>query len=502
MTEEEKTPNDGGDGAATEYNTNRSDEEAVKNVANEDDDGSGGGVADFDLGMIDGRHGGRSASCCSCYVWKRLGLIGTCYGLIFAAVLVYIFVTKDENPSTVATGPGTTTTAEKNTVTSWARVGVDFGGRSESEGLGKNVVLSHGGSRVFATGRSTIRVYDRSSLQQQWTPVADLSGFLGTQNDSIEDLASSSDGRIVAVGLPYDNMAEAGGPTGMVTVLRHDGDYGSDDAGAWTRRGENLLGRDVQDRFGLALDLSHDGDVLAVGAYGGGYASVFDWDDTVRGWTTRGPLSSFVEGGDSRDAKESRFGYTLALSASGMLVVGAPHAKRSDNNSGSVVVFRNDSVEYRELQKIDPANGTHNYFGWSVSINEFGTLIAVGGLYGDAVALYRHDSEERTFVPFYTVRGRINSRYGNAVALSADGTRLAVGAWNDNEGGRSAGRAYVYDVTAEAANTIGTFEGDAAGDNFGRSVALSGSGQWLAVGADYDDEGGNDSGHVRVYKSN
>ena len=51
-------------------------------------------------------------------------------------------------------------------------------------------------------------------------------------------------------------------------------------------------------------------------------------------------------------------------------------------------------------------------------------------------------------------------------------------------------------------NQIGSYiGGEAAGDNFGSSVALSGDGTIVAIGAPYNDGSGANAGSVRVYKN-
>jgi hypothetical protein len=117
-----------------------------------------------------------------------------------------------------------------------------------------------------------------------------------------------------------------------------------------------------------------------------------------------------------------------------------------------------------------------------------------------------------------------NDLFGWRVALSGDGNTLAVGAFGEdgsgtgvnpasNEGASDSGAAYVYrrtgatwafEATIKASNT-------GAGDQFGWSVALSGDGNTLAVGAQFEDgsgtgvnpasnEGADGSGAVYIYR--
>ena len=90
--------------------------------------------------------------------------------------------------------------------------------------------------------------------------------------------------------------------------------------------------------------------------------------------------------------------------------------------------------------------------------------------------------------------------------MSADGTRLAVGAFFNDGNGDISGHTRVFEYNGtDWAQLGGDVDGEAAGDRSGRSVALSADGTRLAVGAIFNDGvGGNfiNSGHVRVFDYN
>jgi len=95
-----------------------------------------------------------------------------------------------------------------------------------------------------------------------------------------------------------------------------------------------------------------------------------------------------------------------------------------------------------------------------------------------------------------------NDQSGWSVALSADGTRLAVGAiFNDGVNGAWSGHVRVFDYDGAAWTQIGAdVDGEAKNDQSGYSVALSADGTRLAVGAIFNDGvNGDNSGHARVY---
>ena len=90
---------------------------------------------------------------------------------------------------------------------------------------------------------------------------------------------------------------------------------------------------------------------------------------------------------------------------------------------------------------------------------------------------------------------------GNSVSLSSDGTIVAIGAnFNDGNGSNS-GHVRVYEYSGSSWSQLGAdIDGDSSGDYSGRSVSLSSDGTIVAVGAPYNDGNGSNSGHVRVYQ--
>ncbi|RYG61601.1 hypothetical protein EON64_18455, partial [archaeon] len=76
-------------------------------------------------------------------------------------------------------------------------------------------------------------------------------------------------------------------------------------------------------------------------------------------------------------------------------------------------------------------------------------------------------------------------QFGYSCSLSADGSLLAVGAdYNDGANGVDSGSVRVYAWNGAAWVRRGEdLDGEAAGDGFGRGLSLSGDGQRLAIGA-------------------
>jgi hypothetical protein len=95
----------------------------------------------------------------------------------------------------------------------------------------------------------------------------------------------------------------------------------------------------------------------------------------------------------------------------------------------------------------------------------------------------------------------LNDRFGLVVAL--DGDTAVVGTRFENGSGTARGAVYVFGRNQGGPNTWGetkklTASDAADGDNFGRSVSLSGD--TLVVGADAEDGGGVDRGAVYIFE--
>jgi len=93
---------------------------------------------------------------------------------------------------------------------------------------------------------------------------------------------------------------------------------------------------------------------------------------------------------------------------------------------------------------------------------------------------------------------------GRKVSLSADGLTLAIAShFNSGENGSNSGSVRVYGFCELARRWLqigDDIDGDAANDNSGYSLSLSGDGMTVAIGASQSDPNGVNSGSVRTYR--
>ncbi len=325
----------------------------------------------------------------------------------------------------------------------------------------------------------------------------------------------------------------------------------------------------ASDHFGSDVSLSADGTRLAVGADGedssaigvnndqgndaaSGSGAVYVFVRSGATWTQEAYLKA------SNTGSSEAFGGRVALSADGTrLAVGAENENsatvlvngdQSNNNaasSGAVYVFSRTGTTWAQEAYVKASNtGIADFFGNALALSGDGTRLAVGAYFEDSAAVGVNGSEAEggsgsgavyvyartgtTWVKEAYVKAtntNLDDQFGIAVALSGDGSRLAVGAYaedsnavgvNNNQldnNANFAGAVYVYlrTGTAWAPEAYLKASNTGASDLFGQSVSMSADGTRLAVGApgesssatgvngDQADNGTNGSGAVYVF---
>ena len=185
------------------------------------------------------------------------------------------------------------------------------------------------------------------------------------------------------------------------------------------------------------------------------------------------------------------------------IISGRDLFQRPDKN------FNGERALTPRIRQIFPLSRPPCRLGYSVALSADGTRLAVGANKGDGVngidsghvRVFEYSGTDWAQLGGDVDGEAAGDRSGWSVALSADGTRLAVGAIFNGGNGINSGHARVFDYNGAAWTQIGEdIDGEDASDQSGASVALSADGTRLAVGA-YVNGGvnGDFSGHARVY---
>jgi len=147
-------------------------------------------------------------------------------------------------------------------------------------------------------------------------------------------------------------------------------------------------------------------------------------------------------------------------------------------------------------------------FGAGVALSDDGTILAVGAQYENLGkgAVYTYDLVGDVWTQrgsgLTASDGAQYDYFGGEVALSGDGLVLVVGAYGWEGGASGQGGVYIFDYTAGAwvqRGSVLTASDAAADDGFGGGVALSSDGLVLAVGASGWEGGASGQGGVYIF---
>jgi len=389
--------------------------------------------------------------------------------------------------------------------------------------------------------------------------LAEATGYFKASNTGSGDsfgtsVALSGDGNTLAVGA----SAESSSATGV------DGNQADDSAfqagavyvfvrdarGQWSQQAYlKASNSDAGDLFGASVALSDDGTTLAVGAFHeASNATGIDGDQANNSAIFAGVVYVFERDAMDQWSQQAyvkasnpdagdEFGTSVALSSDGTtLAVGAPledsnatgiggnQANNSAGAAGAAYVFVRDGMDQWSQQAYLKASNTDadDFFGASVALSGDGTTLAVGAVLEDGNATgidgnQADDSTNNAGAAYVFVRDAMdqwsqqayvkasnteaNDFFGWSVALSGDGSTLAVAALNEDSGATGidgdqasnsaadSGGVYVLvrdamDQWSQQAYVKSSNPG--AVDNFGRAMALGSDGSTLAVAAIFE----------------
>ena len=212
----------------------------------------------------------------------------------------------------------------------------------------------------------------------------------------------------------------------------------------------------------------------------------------------------------SDGAADDHFGANVSIHGD-IFVVGAYSDDAMGADSGSVYVYRYAPfagrwVEEDKLTASDGAEG--DSFGRFLSLH--GDTIAVGvwadddqGIDSGSAYVYRYDEENGLWVEeqkLLAFDGVTDDQFGEDVSIHGD--TLVVGAWKDDDLGNNSGSVYVYRYDTE--NQTWNFEqkltasDGAADDHFGRRIAIGDD--RIVVGAHGDADAGVYTGSAYVFR--
>ena len=249
----------------------------------------------------------------------------------------------------------------------------------------------------------------------------------------------------------------------------------------------------TNDQFGLSAAIS--GDTAVIGAwsdddFGNDSGAAYVFERVAGVWTQTAKLT------DADGAEGDGFGWSVALSGETM-VIGALWDDDLSINSGSAFVFEKLAGVWTQTGKLNEPGGGE--FGDSVAVSA--DRIVIGSRFDDRQgAAYVYERVVGVWMQVAKLTasdGDFSDLFGNSVAVSGD--TAVIGAWFDDDLGSTSGSAYVFERVAGIWTQTAKLNADdgAAGDAFGRAVALSGA---TAVIGSSGDDLGIDSGSAYVFE--
>ena len=321
-----------------------------------------------------------------------------------------------------------------------AASGDEFGYATAINGDGTIIAV---GSLQPATGTGNVKVFswDGTSWLQMGATITGVNS--GEEFGCSVSLNNS--GNILAIGARESNAN--GTNSGQTKVYEWDGV-------TWNLIGSPINGEASQDFSGYAVSLNNAGNILAIGAIdndGGGssagHTRIYEWDGSA--WTQKG---SDIDGQNVNDLS----GCSVSLSADGLVVaIGERANDATGSDAGRARVFAWSGTTW--IQKGGNINGeaAGDFSGYSVDMDEAGEIIAIGASDNDAggisrghvrVYFFNGSSWFRAFSQ--DLDGAANNDfYGGSVSLNRSGERLSVGARRHDAGGINAGATYIYKRT-------------------------------------------------------
>nr|QBK88559.1 MAG: collagen triple helix repeat motif-containing protein [Mimivirus LCMiAC01] len=362
----------------------------------------------------------------------------------------------------------------------------------------------------------------------------DIDGETGGDNSGIS-VAMNSAGTRVIIGAP-DNDGN-GNNSGHARVYELFGFGPTGPTGTWTQIGQDIDGETEEDASGTSVAMNSAGTRVIIGAsfnagngQESGHARVYQ----LFGFGSTGPTGTWKQIGQDIDGEAGGdpgdfSGFSVAMNSAGTrVIIGAPNNDGNGTKSGHARVYElfgfgptGPTGTWTQIgQDIDGETGGDRS-GESVAMNSAGTRVIIGAPQNDGATGGINDNRGHARV--YELFGfgptgatgtwiqlgadidgeEAGDSSGQSVAMNSAGTRVIIGAPQNDGNGTRSGHARIFEFDGSTWIQIcDDIDGEAAVDESGLSVAMNSAGTRVIIGAPENDGiNGVDSGHARVYET-
>ncbi len=377
----------------------------------------------------------------------------------------------------------------------------DFLGQAQGDQFGSAVSFSAQGNRVavgawrndeFGVNAGQVYIYEDNN--DDWEIAIGALGGEASNDRFGYAVALSADGSRVAIGAP-NKPTTAGVASGQVYIYQENN-------GTWQEVGTPIGGQNVSENFGTSISISANGQRVAIRTFteglGSSLGNVRIYEEGVGAiWTQIGTDIPANDGFDTNDG--------MSLSADGTrIAISRPSASGA---TGAVDIYEEVNGVWQILSTFTGTVGGE-LFGQSISLSADGTVLAVG-IPGSNIAataageVFIYEEENGIWSMIQSLSGTsIVELFGSAVALSDDGSHLVVGAPRKSDNGTDAGQVSIF--VEDDGNWIlsgNNINGSTAFQRYGTQVGISADGTRIVIGANNDDSNGTNAGLVHIYET-
>ncbi|MFL2579772.1 MAG: T9SS type A sorting domain-containing protein [Parvicellaceae bacterium] len=336
-------------------------------------------------------------------------------------------------------------------------------------------------SLLILEGTCFSQIWDQKGLTIQGESANSLSG---------NSVSLSADGNRIAIGARHNTNA-SGTSAGHTRVYEWNGS-------SWTQLGNDIDGEAAGDLSGRVVSISHDGSIVAIGAYRNdgngnrsGHVRIYNWDGLS--WNQMGADIDGEHPNDNSSSGSFNRARGMSLSGSGTRVaIGAFRNDDGGTNAGHVRIFEWNGNAWNQMgTDLDGAN-VGDEFGGSVSMNTNGDILVVGipgdstlAASGGATEVYYWNGlnwiqKGTTLYGIYSL-----GELGAVVGSNDNGDIIGTSAPQTNGSGTGRGAIYIYKWNGTDWDQLGnTIFGAIDNENLGRDFELSSDGETL-IAASY-----------------
>lgn len=315
---------------------------------------------------------------------------------------------------------------------SWQAINAIVNDPIQASRFGTSLSISNNGNRVaigapfhwyhqpFGVGK--VYVYDYNVATSNWELVGNIIDGVNTRDLFGQEISLSADGNRLAIS---GYLADVNGITdsGLVRVFQFNSSNSQ-----WEQMGDDFYDNEIAKDFGSSCVLSKDGSTLVIGIPGKssnqGETRVYRWYESGSFW---GQVGATLMG----DNTTERFGSSVVVNHDGtLLTIGSVSASVNNvNYVGRVRTFRLVSGSWVEFSTSLYGENESNYFGGNLAMSDDGTVLAVAAVGWESFQgrVYVYSLVGNEWVQKTSFNGTSHSRLGDALSLTSDGNRIALG---------------------------------------------------------------------------